>query len=294
MVDSGREASPPADPVTFDSPPVRQVILGVEFAGPVISEAAVLADFWNEVREEFPEVSKQPVLAPMAEHFDVTQLAPPFEVRLGEPGGGPQRYWFTDEAQTYVVQVQPDRFALNWQRSDESDPYPRYRTVRQRFQDLYATFIAAADDQLLTENPPSWCATTYTNQIRHPDSTDPLHGPIDDILNFIRRPDSDVLPTVEDTWIRQRRLLRDDGGKPRGRLYIEATPTLSPPPELIPGYRLSLRVVAQPREAGDAGVLACQDEGRDLIVRSFRDITTPKMHERWGLHSRGGGGSRWS
>lgn len=287
MVDPGREALPPPDPVTFESPPVMQVILGVEFAGPVIAEAAVLADFWNAIREEFPEVKKQPIMQPMAENFDVAQPQQ-FEVRIGGPGGGPERYWIENEDRSWVVQVQPDRFALNWKRPDESAPYPRYRAVRERFQDLYGKFIAAADNQLLEENPPSWCATTYANEIAHPDSTDPLHGPIDDILNFIHRPDSDVLPTVEDTWIRQRRLLRDEGDQPRGRLYIEARPTLTSPPESIPGYRLSLRVVAQPRETSDEGVLDCQDESRDLIVRSFKDITTPKMHVLWGLRGEDG------
>jgi hypothetical protein len=83
--------------------------------------------------------------------------------------------------------------------------------------------------------------------------------------------------------IRQRRLLRGDAGEPRGRLYIQAVPALTPPPDLHPGYSLTLRVVQKPLDAGKAGVFACQDEGRDLIVRSFKDITTEKMHEVWGL-----------
>jgi uncharacterized protein (TIGR04255 family) len=254
----------------------------VEFSGPVISEAGALADFWTEIRAEFPDVQKRPRYSPMAESFDLRpqQPQPQIEFRLGE-GEAPQRYMFRNEQQNLAVQVQENRFAFSWDETSPGEEYPRYRWIRERFQNLYATFTAAADDQLLAEHPPSWCATTYTNDIDHPDSVDPMHGPLEDIVRFVRRPESDVLPPVEDTTIRQRRLLRDTEGNPLGRLYIRAIPTLSPPPESRPGYRLVLRVVARPFEQDEAGVIARQDESRELIVRSFKDITTDKMHSKW-------------
>ena len=257
-------------------------MLGIEFAGPVISEAAALADFWNEIRADFPEVQRQGPLAPMAESFDVQPTQPQFEFRLG-PGESSQRYVFRNEEEGLAIQVQEDRFAFSWDRLKPEQTYPRYTWIRERFQKIYATFLAAADDQRLAENPPGWCATTYTNEITHPDSEDPLHGPLEDILLFIQRPDSEILPPVEDTMVRQRRLLRDENDEPRGRLYIQAVPTLTPPPQSRPGYDLTLRVVQKPLEVSEAGVFTCQDEGRSLIVRSFRDITTKKMHKLWGL-----------
>jgi uncharacterized protein (TIGR04255 family) len=256
-------------------------MLGVEFAGPVISEAAALADFWNQIRDDFPDVQRQGPLAPMAESFDV-QPDQRLEFRLG-PGERSQRYVFRNEANGLAIQVQEDRFAFSWDRLQADWRYPRYGWIRERFQQAYATFLGAADEQGLADNPPAWCATTYTNEIVHPDSEDPLHGPLEDILLFIRRPNSDVLPPVEDTMVRQRRLLRDDTGEPRGRLYIQAVPALTPPPQLRPAYDLTLRVVQRPIDATEAGVFTCQDEGRDLIVRSFKDITTKKMHEVWEL-----------
>lgn len=272
------------DPVSFDSPPVTQVMLGVEFAGPVISEAGILADFWNQIREEFPHVQKRPQFSPMAESFDLQPPPgqPQVEFLLGE-GEGPQRYLFGNKEQNLTVQAQENRFAFSWDQVTSSEKYPRYRWIRERFQEIYATFIAAADDQLRNEHAPIWCATTYTNDVEHPDSADPMHGPLEDIVRFVRRPESDVLPPVEDTTIRQRRLLRDADGNPNGRLYIRAIPALSPPPELRPGYRIVLRVVARPSGQDEAGVLTRQDESRELIVCSFKDITTEKMHAKWGL-----------
>lgn len=269
---------PPADPVNFDNPPVVSVVLGVEFAGAVMPEISALADFWPRIREQYPEAEKRPPLAPMAENFEV-RSGQTIEVRFGDDG--PQRYWFRSADQSYTVQVQENRLALNWDRTAGAHTYPRYRAIRERFYELYRTFTEVADDGLLATNPPLWCATTYTNDIPHPNSTDPLSGPLDDILRFISRPDSEVLPPVEDTALRQRRLIRDQDGSPRGRLYIEAVPTISP--EQHPGYQLTLRVVCQPESPDAAGVFKFHDHGRDLIVKAFRDITTEKMHKLWGF-----------
>lgn len=276
--------APLPDPVSFDTPPVTEVILGVEFAGLVIDEPRIFADFWTQIREEFPLVQKRSQFSSMAETFDLQpqQREPQIEFLLGE-GEGPQRYAFRNEAQNLTIQVQGNRFAFSWDQVSPDEPYPRYRSIRKRFQEAYSIFTKAADPRLINEHLPIWCATTYTNDIEHPDSVDPMHGPLEDIVRFVHRPESDVLPPVEDTTIRQRRLIRDADGSPIGRLYIRAIPTLSPPPESRPGYRLVLRVVAKPAEQDEAGVIARQDESRKLIVRSFKDITTDKMHSMWGL-----------
>jgi uncharacterized protein (TIGR04255 family) len=267
----------PQNPVNFKKPPVVSVVLGVEFAGPVMPEVSVLADFWAPIREQFPNAEKRPPLVPMAQDFDATPTRT-IEFRLEQ---GPDRYWFRSQDESYTVQVQENRMAFNWNRTASNPDYPRYRAIREDFHKLYRTFTEIADDQLLAANPPIWCAITYTNEITHPESTDPLSGPLGDVLRFVNRPDSNVLPPVEDTAIRQRRLIRDDADEPKGRLYIEAVPTLTH--EQVPGYRLTLRVVSKPASGDAEGVFACHDQGRDLIVKSFRDITTEKMHELWGL-----------
>ncbi len=276
MADQPTATFPP-NPVNFRKPPVVSVVLGVEFGGPVMPEVSALADFWPRIREHFPNAEKRPPLAPMAQDFDASP-ARTVEFRLDK---GPDRYWFRSQDESYMVQVQENRMAFNWNLTESAPEYPRYQAIREKFHRLYRTFTEIADHRLLAANPPIWCAITYTNDIIHPDSTDPLSGPLGDVLRFVNRPDSSVLPPVEDTAISQRRLIRDDADEPRGRLYIEAVPTLSL--EQVPGYRLTLRVVSKPASGDAEGVFACHDQGRDLIVRSFRDITTEKMHELWGL-----------
>ncbi len=239
----------------------------------------MLADFWQQIRTTYPAFSKGPAMGPMAENFDLISTGP--RVRLTVVNES-SLYTFLSEDEHWRVQVQPNRFVVGWAQTDEAGPYPRYRKIRRRFQELYRIFTDVMDTEILKAHPPSWCATTYVNEIAHPKSKDPFHGPLEDILLLVRKPKSNTLPTVEDTTYRQRHLLRSNNGEPCGRFYINADPMWITENH-IPGYRLTLRAVSRPDGKSAAAVLRCQDKGRDLIVRSFKDITTPAMHEQWGL-----------
>lgn len=59
----------------------------------------------------------------------------------------------------------------------------------------------------------------------------------------------------------------------------------SPPSEtpIKPIYVLTLTVRGMASSPDVEGVLEFADYGRDLIVRTFRDITTDEMHKEWQL-----------
>jgi uncharacterized protein (TIGR04255 family) len=270
------------DPVSFDAPPVAEMVLGLQFSGPVLSEVETLADFWPRIREEFPEVEKRPALPRINEQFGPEAAISSFELSLG---GEPSRYCFTSADQRWMVQVQPDRLVLNWRKADENDVYPRYRSVRTRFLRIYKAFVESVGEERVVGNPPDWCATTYVNNIlannpRSPNGRMPLNR----IVRLFAAPKSNVLPTLEETTFQQKYLLDPlvAGGEPRGRLYVSASPALRAVDQL-PGYSLELRVLSQPEAQSRAAVTRCFDQSRELIVRSFKDITTPAMHEAWGL-----------
>lgn len=270
------------DPVSFDAPPVSEVALGVQFAGAVADDAIALADFWPKIRDQFPIMEKREAIDRIDESFGPTAPSQQIQINLGVE---PQRYWFVSADQHWLVQVQPDRFVFNWREQQDGDTYPRYRAIRRRFEDLYRTFAAAAGDERLAANPPEWCATTYVNNILASSPTNPATRlPLGRILRFVSSPKSSVLPPVEDTVFQQRHLLPPlpPSEDPSGRLYIKANPAFRADDHL-PGYVVELKVLARPDAHSRAAVMRCLDQGRDLIVRSFKDITTPAMHKEWGL-----------
>jgi uncharacterized protein (TIGR04255 family) len=274
------QSSQVENPVTFGRPPVTEVVLGVQFAGSVTDDATTLGDFWPQIREEYPTFERQPPLAPLVEGFE----APLFDQQL-DMDYNATRYWFTTPDQHWLVQVQSDRFVINWRRIEAADVYPRYRTVRSRFQKLYGAFMAVLDDQRVAANPPRWCATTYINQIPAGEPGKPLHRtPLARAMRLVSSPKSTILPAPEQTHFRQSHVLQPEAGEstPRGRFYIEAAPSIRMTDQ-VPGYSLELKVVSQPDGPSRAALLRCFDAERDLIVRSFKDITTPDMHRLWEL-----------
>ncbi len=270
------------DPVSFDAPPVGEVVLGLQFAGPVSDDAIALADFWPKIREDFPAMRRLAAMQRINERFGPAAGVGQFELNFG---GEPQRYWFTSADGRWLVQVQPDRFVLNWRKVDEGDIYPRYKSVRARFEKLYRTFTAAVGEERLVANPPEWCATTYINNILAGGPNDPnVRLPLSRIIRLVSSPKSSVLPPVEDTALQQKYLLDPlaDGQEPRGRLFINVSPAIRAQDQM-PGYSLELKVLSRPEAHSRAAVMRCFDQGRGLIVRSFKDITTPAMHTAWGL-----------
>src|SRR4051812_34284793 len=106
------ESHDQTDLVTFERPPVNEVVLSVQFATEVVDEVGMLANFWPQVREAFPLHEKQPPLPPMTEEFGLPSGdGPQFQFLQGPMA---PRYWFVSSDKTSLIQVQADRFTLNW------------------------------------------------------------------------------------------------------------------------------------------------------------------------------------
>ena len=264
------------DLVTFAHPPVVEVALSIQFAEPLTDDARTLGDFWPRIRTDFPRLQQQPALPRVGEDFGPPQ---PPQIQFMQQA----RFWFLNEDESRLVQVQPDRFTANWRRTTTEVPYPRYRELRQQYEELLGTFIEAVHPEV--EIAPDWCEVTYVNHIlaAEPGGAAPQ---LSEITTLVRDPAdiSVVLPELEDVQLVERFLIRaqDDATEPIGRLHIAAAPGIRTS-DHVPLQQLTLTARGKLSEAGIAGGLAFLDRGRELIVRAFREITTPEMHERWEL-----------
>lgn len=271
------------EPVTFERPPVNEVVLSVQLSGPAIDEVGVLADYWPSIRADFPQHQKQPPLPRVVEDFSLPGqqgAGVGIEFFQGHP---PSRYWFSSADDTRLVQVQPDRFAYNWRQIPGNEVYPRYRELRPEFEARYAAFLDAVTAG--TDGPtPEWCEITYINHVEAKSTVAGVHGPLSRILRALN-PDvtAPTLPAIEDTHVQQRfRILDDASGSPIGRFYLTAVPAFRTV-DAAPIYVITLIARGRPADASMDSVLAFFDRGRELIVNGFRESTTDEMHELWGL-----------
>ncbi len=130
----------------LDAPPITEVVCGVFFTPMPELDPVLLGGYWASIRDEFPRRElKAPLMqaAPDAWEFSLTQDI------------GPVRTWFISRDDVFIIQVQQDRFYLNWRmrgagypRFSASDGEPgllsRFLGHFTRFSDFCAAAVGAA------------------------------------------------------------------------------------------------------------------------------------------------------
>lgn len=280
--DPGRDKA-----VDFGRPPVVEVALTVQFARPVAGIAA-LAAFVTKLADEFPVQTLQPPLPRVEEAFDRPHGVPTFEMRFEQAVRLP-RTWLTG-AGPYLVQIQPDRLALNWRRDNaaSSSDYPGYATIRTEFLrhlESLAEVVASNHGSPLEFQ---MCEVFYVNPIQVPghDSRS-FHPDLASVLNLVApATPSSFIGAPEDATLQARwRIPGNDVDRPIGRLYLAANPSLDPK-TLLPIYLVTLTGHVVPDEPGRDAAVRALDTAHDWIVKGFEDITTQEMHRVWDHHPR--------
>ncbi|MGV3623644.1 MAG: TIGR04255 family protein [Archangium sp.] len=99
----------------LDAPPITEVVCGAFFAPIPELDPVFLGAYWESIRAEFPQRELKVALAP----FDVSA----FSFNTSQDIG-PVRTWFVSRDDIFIVQVQHDRFYLNWRMRGAA--YPRF------------------------------------------------------------------------------------------------------------------------------------------------------------------------
>jgi uncharacterized protein (TIGR04255 family) len=266
----------------FERSPLIEVALDVQFESLPKLRGPHLGLLWGQVRDRFPVVQEQAILAPLTieafgvpvpqeSHLELNLLDPPPVSRL----------WFEDESGSELIQVQQDRFIVNWRRVNDHAEYPHYRYVREFFEaecQRFQSFVAA---ELHGDVIPNQCAVTYFNHIIA-GKTWQHHGEVDKVFTVWKAPnDSAGLPELNDVKLTARYVITGDTGDPLGRLHVEVQPAFRRSDD-VPIYVMSLTARGRPDGEGLDGVLRFFDNGHLWASKAFIALTTPEMHEEWG------------
>jgi hypothetical protein len=93
------------------APPIVEVVCGLFFAPIPELDPIAVGKLWHDLRGEYPQHTVQP---PVVDQVGL-MLA---------PGAGPLRSWFISPDDEWIIQIQYDRFYLNWRKREGS--YPRF------------------------------------------------------------------------------------------------------------------------------------------------------------------------
>lgn len=265
----------------FLDPPVVETVLGVSFLAVPELTPIQIARFWDRhLSNELPKSEERPPYEVPVERFPPLLPRNEFSVNVSV-GPPPLRFVFSSD--NHLVQVQSDWLACNWRKTPERPDYERYEAGRERFSGYLSRFCSFIDEQFSAALQPTQCEVTYVNHVAASD-LGPDTGPLGNLLIGVQPKEGEYLPRPQFAdYSCQYDLYSDEV---IGRLHVSSRPTqnIESGDEYI---ELTLVARGAPTSRDIPGVFQFLDQGREWIVRGFKDMTTPQMHERWGYRNEG-------
>ena len=255
----------------FDSPPVIETVLGIQFnslPGYTTSHAGwfrsrYLGSEWTEIRV----VSS---LLDQFEHFDDKrwQVQPSVKLFATPP---PDRTQIIRNDHERMIQIQDTRFVYNWIK--KSSEYPRYSRLLPEFREYFKRFTRFAVNASLGNLIVNQWEVTYVNHVPKGDLWSVPKGWSGIVRNI-------CVPTITNCafdgingeWLFK---LEDDNSS-RLRISLQHARGRPSGPEL-----LRIHLIARGNLKSLDDIVVSLDRGHEAVVRGFTAITTQKAHKYW-------------
>ena len=264
----------------FEKPPVVEVVLSIQFEPLVNLTNAHLGLLWGEYRERYPKTQSFAPIEPVKEEFGVPSLTQ--EIKFQLQPAPVLRSWFKNDAEVGLIQIQQDRFVYNWVTGKEGGDYPRYVFVRDEFKKEFKIFQDFLRGEGLGEIIPNQCEVTYINNI-YGEGVWADFSEADKLFTVFKPQYSDsFLKNPEHINFALRYIISDAEERPIGRLHILAEPRYRRTDKQLL-YVLTLTARGYTPGTGLDGAFTFFEVGHEWIVKGFKSITRPKMHEAWRL-----------
>lgn len=258
----------------FANPPLKEVSFSIQFEPIEDIHIGYLGLLWNVFRDRYPIVQHADEIAHTIEKFGVLPREVPQQLKFLKQLPLPRVMYFSADKQ-FLIQIQKDRFILNWRNFDTDEcEYPRYTTLKQRFLDELSIFNDFLNKNDLSSPQYNQVEFTYTNHI---DSESHIAKEVfNDVIDESRYSPSLELETFD---IKLKHLLKK-GNDNIGRMYtsVDLGNRISDGSGV---YILKFTTRTHPLEPSLSGAIEVMDIMRNEINNSFSAITTPKMHSLW-------------
>jgi len=271
---------------SFERPPVVETVLGVQFKPLSGFCNAHLGAFWKHLGgdwckllgKDWSLLSDAPTLEPRFERFEGGEAWAQLGSGIRLTADPSARLQIRSAAGDAMIQLQNGRLHYNWLGTRGGD-YPCYKNVRPRFDELLRGFKGFVSSEGLGELAPNQWEITYVN-----------HMPKGGVWN-VPSDWASVLVGLPGVWAEPSPVrLESFAGAwhfqidpQRGRLHAEIRSARAGSAEGPEVLRLTL--TARGPTSDERGVSQGLDLGRKAIVKTFKEITSPKAHEYWGLRT---------
>jgi len=255
---------------SYKTPPVIEVVCGINFKKIEKFKAAHSGLFWQKLRSDYPKCQHAPPLGFPSKPMEF-EADPEFPFPL-------PRLWFINEKEDGLVQLQNNRFLYNWRKILPEESYPRYHMVISAFKknlDIFKTFL---EEESLGSINLIECELTYVNHILKEEgweSPADIHGIMSD-LNW-RLDVKRFLPEPRNLGWNATFTMPEDNG----RLYVQLEQKIRQI-DKRPLFILQLIARGLGADKSEEAMWKWFDLAHKWIVCGFTDLTNAKIQtEIW-------------
>ncbi|MFV0443189.1 MAG: TIGR04255 family protein [Planctomycetaceae bacterium] len=262
---------------TFANPPAMERVLSVQFRELPAFELQHYGMWYEQIKNRYPLTTRQPRLPRIIEQFPYKPVPQRFQFGVETAPELPHCV-FAAEGQTRLLQLQPDRFAMNWRRKP-GDEYRRFNDTKADFFGLLEEFRRFCLGTGLGEVSTDMFEVTDVNQIDCPPGRGTAEFVADVFEGIDLQPPEDAaswLPYPFGTTFN--RLY--DFGDLLGRLYAEISVVADSDHEYIL-YKLTARARIEPSTC-EQDLEARLQLAHDWVVKGFVATTRkPIRNSEW-------------
>lgn len=267
------------DPIpSFKSPPINEVVLNVQYDAIEKFNITTYGLIWEKFKSDFPNVEQQMPLEPQFEKIGGRHAPGDFlRFKIGQISMPLPRAWFISGNNQEIIQIQPDRFIMNWRRIN-GDAYPRYDGhMRDGFLKNLELLDNFYQENGLGKLQPNQCEISYINHI----DVSGTHENLSKIFTgWSNQYDLFDIADIEHIDLNINHIIKNEAGEFLGRLNIRIMPAFKETDD-SPIFLMELTVRGRPLGNDLKDVINFMDLGREKIVRAFTKITTSEMHDIW-------------
>lgn len=259
----------------FEDPPVSEVAISVQFSALANWRGPYGGVFWGLIRSDYPKTQAATPLPYQVENLEELNFQKTLTVQFGDQDL--QRIWFLSEDETRLIQIQKDRFVVNWRRVLGNEVYPRYEIeLRPRFIKEWGRFRKFVSDNNLGQINDIQADVTYVNDFVQGKGWDVFQDALTFFSNWQKKGSIGFLPDLETLSMAGSYLMSPGVG----RLYFMAQHVLR---QTDNKQAVQLRLVAKgsPASDSDEDILKWVDLAREWIVQGFTDLTSKSAHRLW-------------
>lgn len=255
----------------YDTPPVVEVVFGVQFKDLKELKSPHMGAFWEKIgRADFPECEEMSPLVHVVETYDqpVSKSSTVTIEKLDLPPL--PRLFFITKEKNNLIQLQRDRFLQNWRKLQEGTEYPRYKQLFPQFLKAWQLFNDFVEELNIGQLEPDQYELTYINHIRKGDGWTDLSD-IERVFPEFQCKVGDrfLVEPEQVAWRRIYRLPKDMGRLRVSMQQATVVETKSPV--------LALNLTA--RGFAKSGLSAWFDMAHEWIVKGFTDLTGPDIQK---------------